>query len=273
MSRSSMTEILNEAQVLLVQTYNRNELRQLLRSRMDIDLDNIAPNATGNTDLAFEVLTWMDRRRRVRELVHAACLERPTVPEWRLLLERIAPPPDQQKNVTAPVAPEVVPLPRASAPPDEVRALVRGYVRLRRALPDGDQKTVQLQSLVNQLLALPLDEHELADRFHLSESDGERLVAVLTLVRRTDTRYLRWLAERVAVESHFVGYQAAVALEVAAKTLPVLDLDAVMTAVECARRWIPQQDRQDKGRWKKLGQTIEVITRRSAGEVHPTATT
>jgi hypothetical protein len=273
MSRSSMTEILNEAQVLLVQTYNRNELRQLLRSRLDVDLDAIAPHATGNTDLAFEVLTWMDRRRRVRELVHAACLERPTVHEWRLLLERIAPLPNQEQLVTEQAEPAVIMVPRASAPPDEVRALVRGYLRLRRALPDGDQKTVQLQALVNQLIALPLDEHDLVDRFHLSESDGERLVAVLALVRRPDTRYLRWLAERMAVENRFVGYQAAVALEAAAQTLSLLDLDAAMTAVECAREWIPQPERQDKGRWKKLGQAIEVIIRRSAGRGPPTATT
>jgi hypothetical protein len=262
-----MTEILNEAQVLLVQTYNRNELRQLLRTRMDIELDDIAPNATGNTDLVFEVLTWMDRRRRVRDLVHAASLERPNVKDWRLLLDRIAPLTDGEQGGTLPVESAVVPVPGASVPPDEVRALVRGYIRLRRVLPDGDQKTVQLQSLVNQLLALPLEEYELADRFHLSESDGERLSAVLALVRRPDTRYLRWLAERVAVESPFTGYQAAVALETAARMLPLLDLDAAMAAVECARNWLPPSERQDKGRWKRLGQAVAIITRRSTDAI------
>src|SRR5262245_49819436 len=108
MSRSSMTEILNEAQVLLVQTYNRNELRQLLRTRMDIELDDIAPNATGNTDLVFEVLTWMDRRRRVRDLVQAASLERPNVKDWRLLLDRIAPLTDGESAGTLPVESAVI---------------------------------------------------------------------------------------------------------------------------------------------------------------------
>lgn len=260
MAHTTMTDILTEAQALLVRTFSRNELRQMLFTRMDVDLDAIAPVATGTTDLAFEVLTWVDRRRRVRELVHAAAAERPTVEEWVSLLTRIAPPP-----VSEPAAPAPVRQGKAPAPPDEVRALVRGYARLRRTLPDGDQKTVQLQSLVNQLLGLPLEEYDLADQFHLSPSEGERMTAVLTLVRRSDTRYLHWLAERVAVETRFVGYQATVALVAAANTVAFADLDAVLAAIEHAREWVPEPERQDKGRWKKLRQATEVVTHRSRG--------
>lgn len=243
MDKLSLAQILDEAQDLLVKTFNRNELRQLLLSKMGVNLDDIAPNATGNKDLIFEVLTWMDRRGSVHEFIKFAAADRPKIPEWHTLLK---PGSDPQSS-------------------DEVTALVRGYMRLRRVLPDGSQKTVQLQALVNQLLALPLGEYDLSDRFHLSESDGERLVAVLTLVRRPDPRYLRWLSERPAVETLFVGYQAAVALWTAAETLPQVDLDAVTAAVEGARKWIPQAERPNEGQWKKLGQALEVIAKRSAG--------
>lgn len=250
----SLADILNELQELLVKTFNRAELRQLLFTKLDLELDHLAPNATGNNDLMFEVVTWMDRRGRVGELIEHAANERNKVPEWQKLLEK-----SRAKS-----QPRSVPTANANdrAPPDEVTALVRAYVRLRHMLPDGDKKTVQLQALVNQLLALPLADHNLAELYHLSDCPGERLVAILTLVIAPDLRYLQWLSERLAVESHFVGYQAAVALHSAAATVPRADLDSVAAAVDNAGTWIPGRERQG-GRWKKLCEALHVIVERS----------
>ena len=55
----------------------------------------------------------------------------------------------------------------------------------------------------------PLD---LPGRFHLSASEGRRLLAVLALEAAPDINYLRWLSERVAVEKPFTGFIAAQAL-------------------------------------------------------------
>lgn len=260
MPRVPMSQVLDEAQKLLTHTYNRMELRQLLQMRMDIVLEDIAPNATGNIDLVFELLTWMDRRSRVIEFLRIAAAERATVPAWQEFAARVAEPAVPAK-AAAPSPPTV--LASAGPPPAEVKGLARGYSRLKQVLPECDAKTVQLQAIVDQLLALPLEEFDLVDRFHLGEDEGERLVAALTLVRRPDPDYLRWLGERMAVESRFFGYQAAVALESAARTLPVLDLNSLMTVVECARQWIPADQRQDKGRWGKLNSTAKIAFERA----------
>ncbi len=261
MLQISLSEILDEAQGLLVKTFNRNELKQLLFSKMEVNLDEIAPNATGTKDMVFEVLTWMDRHGYVADLIGAAAADRPKIEEWQALLTKISARTEQPAS-TRPL-PQVVPTNQDSIPPIAIVALIRGYGRLRRVLPDGNAKTVQLQALVNQLLALPLEKYDLAERFHLNDSEGERLAAVLNLVRSPDTRYLRWLSERVAVEGPFVGYQAAVALEAAAEKLPQIDLDALTATVECARKWIPVGER-DRGRWQKLNEVVAIIARRSS---------
>jgi hypothetical protein len=259
MDRTSLTEILDEAQALLGRTYNRNELRQLLLSKMDVDLDGIAPNATGNKDLVFEVLTWMDRHGTVFDLIRCAAIGRPKVPDWQALLGRITNEP-QKRPAPAPRAPDSRPSPAWTGPPDVVTALIRGYLRIRRVLPDGDQKTVQLQGLVNQLLALPLEEYDLVEEFHLSNCGGERLVAILTLVRQPNQQFLRWLSERLGVEGHFVGYQAAVALLAASRTLPQIDLDDVADAIEFARDFLRTD--WNGGRSRVLAEALQEITRR-----------
>lgn len=85
-----LAEILDEAQDLLVKTFNRNELKQLLLSKMNVSLDDIAPNATGNKDLVFEVLTWMDRRGNVNAFIQVAAANRPNIPEWQALVTKLS---------------------------------------------------------------------------------------------------------------------------------------------------------------------------------------
>jgi len=244
---------LNNAQKLLAKTFNRNELKQLLLFKMNLNLDDIAPNATGNKDLIFEVLTWMDRHGDLYDLIRFAAADRIKIPEWQTFVAEIA-----SRLPTPPP-----PMPRRPDPLGEVSALVRGYLRLRRVLPYGDQRTVQLQAIVNQLLALPLEEYGLIDEFHLSMSGGERLVAVLTLVRRPDPKYLRWLSERLGVESNFVGYQAAIALRAAAQTLSQVDLDTVTDAVKIARELLKTHQNGDRARM--LAEVLQTVTQRSSG--------
>ena len=69
-----------------------------------------------------------------------------------------------------------------------------------------------------------------------SDSAGERLAAIASLQVRPDANLLEWLATRLASETPFVGYQAAVALRVAARTLDPPHHDAVRRAIELASK-------------------------------------
>ena len=68
-----------------------------------------------------------------------------------------------------------------------------------------------------------------------SESDGDRLAAVLVLEARPDAAYLRWLSERVTVEDASIGLLAVKALIIAALRLGLDDLERVRLAVQGER--------------------------------------
>jgi hypothetical protein len=90
------------------------------------------------------------------------------------------------------------------------------------------------QSLRTLFRAKPCKELALPNRLHLSESDGERLTAVLALETAPDPAYLRWLSERVTVERPIAGLLAAQALVSAALRLSKADLVRVRRAVKSA---------------------------------------
>lgn len=72
---------------------------------------------------------------------------------------------------------------------------------------------------------------DLPDRFHLSASAGRRLLSVLALEAEPDTRYLRWLSERVMVEKPFAGFTAAQALAAATLKLPTDEVARLRSAL------------------------------------------
>ena len=78
----------------------------------------------------------------------------------------------------------------------------------------------QMRDLLREVRYRELD---LPNRLHLSELEARRLAAILAAIlaleSEPDPKYLRWLSERVTVESPVVGFLAAKALIVAARRL------------------------------------------------------
>lgn len=68
----------------ILDSFDEDALRQLLRVRLDADLEEIA--AGGNfAGRVFAVISWAEDRRRTAELLDAVLAERPTDEELRLL--------------------------------------------------------------------------------------------------------------------------------------------------------------------------------------------
>lgn len=118
----------------------------------------------------------------------------------------------------------------ALANDSSIRALVVGladeYVRLRRDMQPGDDRTRRMEVVFSQMRALTMAAYPLLPELASStprhqgrdEKAGERLAAVALLQSAPDAEYIEWLADRVARERPFLGYHAAVALLTAVRT-------------------------------------------------------
>jgi hypothetical protein len=145
--------------------------------------------------------------------------------------------------------------------PDALPAFIRGYERLLRVMPENSQRTELLAEMVKKIEEFRLDQLGLPELFHLSDSPGERLAAILGLKQQPDPRYLHWLGERLAVEYAFAGYHAAAALKEAARKLPEDDLERVADAIEGALALLPKTLGKS-GRRDKLNEAQSELARR-----------
>jgi hypothetical protein len=87
---------------------------------------------------------------------------------------------------------------------------------------------------------------DLPGRFHLSDSDGERTTAILALEAYPDSSYLRWLGERVVVESPHPGFLGAQALVTAALRSPRPALPRLLKIVTAAKDRLDRLAKDDK---------------------------
>jgi hypothetical protein len=118
-----------------------------------------------------------------------------------------------------------------------LRALASRYEEVRRTVPSGRDRTRQMTELFNAMVELASAVRPLVDDLEASASAWERLAAIAVLHAFPDGRHVDWLAARLdnpRVETPFVGYQAAVALGQAARSLPPADQPAVRAALERA---------------------------------------
>jgi hypothetical protein len=103
-----------------------------------------------------------------------------------------------------------------------------------------------MQTIFNGMVEAASAVRPLLADLHRSASAGERLAAIAILNAFPQVDCLPWLAERLDnpdVEKPFVGYQAAVALGQAARTLARTHPEEVRTAIERAlelARKLPQ---------------------------------
>jgi hypothetical protein len=99
----------------------------------------------------------------------------------------------------------------------DVIKLAEEYVRIRRDMPSGRDRTRMMTAIVAELRSLAPSAFYLIPELIISPSAGERLAAICILQQIPDKAYLSWLAERVAVENPFPGYHATLALLRAAR--------------------------------------------------------
>ena len=116
----------------------------------------------------------------------------------------------------------------AATLPDE---LTVSMTLLQAQLPKPFDHARDLRDLLRKTDCRPFD---LAGRFHLSDSDVERLMAVLVLEAAPDAKFLRWLSERLVVESPFIAFMAAKALTTAMLRLSGQDLQRAISAAQNA---------------------------------------
>jgi hypothetical protein len=84
--QAAPTDVFVETHKLLVKTFDRQGLQQMLRLKLREDLYAMASRTGDNTAVVFDVVEWFELRGRLRELIQAAAAERPNVTEWQTLL-------------------------------------------------------------------------------------------------------------------------------------------------------------------------------------------
>ncbi len=147
---------------------------------------------------------------------------------------------------------------KISPPPDRtvternISKLAIDYVEVRSRMPSGLDRTRKMSSIASQFRSLAAPAYELLPELVVSSSPGERLAAICILQQVPSTKYLNWLAERVAVEKPFVGYQATVALLSAARATRDVSHSEVAAVVKLARDFLAELKWQDPNQVRAL---------------------
>lgn len=101
----------------------------------------------------------------------------------------------------------------------QIKELASEYARIRATMHPGDERTLQMEIIVDKLRTLIQPNEPDIAKLTLSDQPGERLAAAVALQVRPHPEYLHWLGERLRTEQPFIGYHAAVALLAAARAL------------------------------------------------------
>ncbi len=136
---------------------------------------------------------------------------------------------------------------------DRIVELARNYESLRAAMSAGDDRTRKMEVIVTQMRTLGLAAYSMLPDLTKSDRPGDRLAAVAMLQVKPNPDYLDWLADRVATDHPFIGYHAAVALQVAARTLESKHRPAVGQAIAKAKTAFPS-DQANTDRFRLLTQ-------------------
>ena len=80
-----LDELALETHKLLFETFNRDELKELLFNKFGVRLNRIANSTAENTVVALDVVEWFERNERLQELVDSSASARPNVAQWQAL--------------------------------------------------------------------------------------------------------------------------------------------------------------------------------------------
>jgi hypothetical protein len=117
----------------------------------------------------------------------------------------------------------------------EMIGLAREYQRLRAALPSSDERTRRAEIIVTKMRTLALACIPFLQEFTQSANSGERLAAAAILQVSPEPKYVDWLARRFKEDAPFIGYQAAVALFMAARAAEPAERAAIEKAILSAK--------------------------------------
>lgn len=227
----------------ITDAYDYSELDRVMHYRLDQKLGQIASDRDGFDTVVFKLVLWADRNGRLAALAHAVAEERSAKDGAAELLQSNRAAPNSAGRATVPSRNDDTTDAEVTALPSTLPPLIRAYERIRLVMKRSKERSEMMFSLVDEMLALPLEQLSLPEKLHLSGSPGERLVAAIALQKKPDPRFLRWLSERLVVESRFVGYAACQALVEAAKRLRIKHLDQLGQALSDCEAWL--QDLSD----------------------------
>jgi hypothetical protein len=138
----------------------------------------------------------------------------------------------------------------AELPVDSVRTqldrLADAYAEIRLNQSPGSRRTAAMEEIAGKMRALCLAGAPLLNELKHAEKAGLRLAAVCILEISPDQKSMDWLAERLGLESPFVGYHAALALRELAAVIPCGQAKQLLSALDKARTAVSQDtDRSD----------------------------
>jgi hypothetical protein len=133
-------------------------------------------------------------------------------------------------------------------------SLAGEYEQLRKDMPSGHDRTRRMAAVFSRMLAAAGSVSPLFNELKDSPSAGQRLGAIAILHVLPSVEYLDWLANRLdlSAERPFIGYQAAVGLLQAVRSLPVSDCQALRAALVKARSLVAELITNDRGRLRVL---------------------
>ncbi|WP_125932204.1 hypothetical protein [Thiosocius teredinicola] len=138
-----------------------------------------------------------------------------------------------------------------SAVRNQIYDISREYERVRSSMSSGDARTRRMEIVMTKMRTLGLAAFPLLDELKESTSPGARLAAIAVLQVTPNIEYVEWLAERLKVEQPFVGYHAAVALDVAARVVNTDQHPRFLSAISEAKKYLGES-RRNSDRWHML---------------------
>jgi hypothetical protein len=120
----------------------------------------------------------------------------------------------------------------------EMAALAAQYDEVRQTMPSGGQRTARMSAIRNAMGLKSAAVRSMLAKYQMSTSAGLRLAAICILQQFPNAKELEWLAQRLDPEKEqpFVGYNAAVALAQAVRSLPASDHSILGKSLKKARQ-------------------------------------